>query len=200
MDLDLIRDESVEDEEPASAAPSLPERQAFRIELALIAMIAALMAFSDAGWASILLSPLGIGGEELLRALASPWVMGSLAILFPLWWHRSSHWANGHEAAFWGQGTTRKAAFLLIHWPLPLAALLGLAIAREAWDRMPKDQAVISHRRFFRMLYGTILAVSIALNVSAGLVSGPGPRLGSGPSPMNPPPLNPSAPAPASAL
>jgi hypothetical protein len=145
---------------PASGWSSLRHAWA---DLAILGL-GAILLIPDAGWTGLLLTPLGLGREQIAKLLAQPLACLTLLIFAAPWLVRAGHWARTQEDAFWRRDALRKAGFLLIHWPLPLGLILALAVGRELWDRLPtKEDAARSHARWLRLSYLILLAIAARL-------------------------------------
>lgn len=157
-------------EPDASSPPAASGRASPRHAWAdlLVLGLGAILLIPDAGWTSLLLTPLGLGREQIAKLLSQPLACLTLLIFAAPWLVRSGHWARTQEDAFWRRDALRKAGFLLIHWPLPLGLLFALAAGRELWDRLPtKDDAARSHARWLRLSYLVLLAISARLAFAA---------------------------------
>lgn len=169
------------DDPPASAtdAATGPEgiaptstgwRASLRFAWADLAILGlgAILLIPETGWTSLLLTPLGLGREQVAKLLAHPLVCLTLLIFAPPWLVRSGYWARTQEAAFWRRDALRKAGFLLVHWPLPLGLILALAVGRELWDRLPtREDAIRSHARWLRLAYLILVIASTRLAFAA---------------------------------
>lgn len=132
------------------------------MELFLVLFLVALLAI-PLGWLGVVTTPFGVDGAAFIKALGSLPALAVLIVGLPFWWMRCRCWASAQEKMFWRGGPIRFVVFLaLLHWPLPLGAIVVVAVARLYWDRLSSVEAATeSHTALLRILYAAALVASV---------------------------------------